>query len=82
MGWSTVKLDRGANGEAYIVQIAQDVKRMRADTGGLDMRAYLSPESEDDPARVYFSSDLAGYASAFGAEPSAPPDFGKVESLF
>lgn len=82
MGWSIAKLDRGAKGKEYIARIAEDVKRMRADPGGLDMRAYVAPESPNDPARVYFSPGLAVYASAFGAEPSSSPDLSKVECLF
>lgn len=82
MGWSKAKLDRGAKGKEYIALIAKEVKRMRADPDGLDKRAYVSPESANDPARVYFSPDLAVYASAFGAEPSSSPDLNKVECLF
>ena len=82
MGWSIAKMDRGTSGKHCIAQIAKDVKRMRADSGGLDMRAYVTPESPNDPARVYFSPDLSGYAFAFDAEPCSPPDLDGVENLF
>jgi len=82
MGWSVAKLDRGKSSGKYIAEVTQDVKRMRAESDSLDVRAYLSPESEDDPARIYFSPDLSAYAIAFNAESCSPPSTSGLRNLF